>query len=222
MNSGMVVERDLECPPHHPKGVKLPHRLPPRPTDRTAASKLRKRPFRIGAPSRATLHPGTLGQRQRVLDVNAEVARRAVDLRVAEQDLRRSQAAGRLVDNRRLRPSQPMRPSFSFRRPIAITHSFQDARIAACRGGSCDRCSLGRHRHQPCRLAAQGMPDGLRSASSHANWTIASPCAARRRPVPGCVRTIPDCRSSPSRGRGRAACCGWRERIAPGRRSRPW
>jgi hypothetical protein len=50
------------------------------------------------------LYLGVLGERERVFDVDAEIASRTLDLGVAEQYLDRPKVAGRLLDDRRLCP----------------------------------------------------------------------------------------------------------------------
>ena len=61
---------------------------------------------------RARLPPsnlGALGEGKGILDLDAEVTDRRLDLRVPEQDLHGSQVACLLVDDRGLRPPQRMR-----------------------------------------------------------------------------------------------------------------
>ena len=48
-------------------------------------------------------------QRQGILHIDAEVPDRALDLRMAEQDLDRAEITGRFVDDRRLRSPQRVR-----------------------------------------------------------------------------------------------------------------
>jgi hypothetical protein len=52
------------------------------------------------------LHCSALGKRACVLDVNADVPNRALDLRVTEKDLYCAQVAGLLVDDRGFGPAQ--------------------------------------------------------------------------------------------------------------------
>lgn len=67
------------------------------------------RPARSRAGRDGLLQVDTLGERQGVLDVDAEVTHRAVHLRVAEQQLDRTQVSGLLVDLRHLGPPHRMR-----------------------------------------------------------------------------------------------------------------
>ena len=48
-------------------------------------------------------------QRQGILHIDAEVPDRALDLRMAKQDLDRAEITGRFVDDRRLRPPEGVR-----------------------------------------------------------------------------------------------------------------
>jgi hypothetical protein len=52
---------------------------------------------------------GPLGKRDGIVDVDAKVAHGVLDVGMAEQDLHRAQITGRLVDQRRLRPSHRVR-----------------------------------------------------------------------------------------------------------------
>ena len=52
---------------------------------------------------------GLLGDGERVIDLDAEIAHRALDLGVAEQKLDRPQIAGAAVDQRGLGPAQRVR-----------------------------------------------------------------------------------------------------------------
>jgi hypothetical protein len=54
------------------------------------------------------LHLGALSQRESVLDIDAEVANRALDLRMAEQDLHGTQVTCLLVDDGRLGSAERM------------------------------------------------------------------------------------------------------------------
>jgi hypothetical protein len=54
------------------------------------------------------LHLRALSQRERILDIDAEVANRALDLRMAEQDLHGMQVTCLLVDDGRLRSAERM------------------------------------------------------------------------------------------------------------------
>jgi hypothetical protein len=71
------------------------------------------------------LYLGVLGERERVFDVDAEIANRTLDLGVAEQYLDRPEVAGRLVDDRRLCPPQRMRAVIFSAQPSA-SHPFVD------------------------------------------------------------------------------------------------
>ena len=53
---------------------------------------------------------GAFRQSKRILDVDAEVPDRALDLRMAEQDLNGAEVAGLLVYDRCLGPPERMRP----------------------------------------------------------------------------------------------------------------
>ncbi|SMD14315.1 hypothetical protein SAMN06297251_1418 [Fulvimarina manganoxydans] len=57
----------------------------------------------------AILYLGPFGKGQSIFDIDAKIANGALDLRMTEKDLNRSQVAGRLLDNRRLRPAERMR-----------------------------------------------------------------------------------------------------------------
>jgi hypothetical protein len=59
-------------------------------------------PRRRGRGALRMLHLGALSQRESVLDIDAEVANRALDLRMAEQDLHGTQVSSLLVDDGRL------------------------------------------------------------------------------------------------------------------------
>jgi hypothetical protein len=52
------------------------------------------------------LHLRALGQREGILDIDAEIADRALNFRVAEQDLHGTQVSRLLVDDRRFRPAE--------------------------------------------------------------------------------------------------------------------
>lgn len=56
------------------------------------------------------LHLRALSEGERVLDVHAQIANGALDLRVAEQDLHSAQVARLLIDNGRLGSAQRMGP----------------------------------------------------------------------------------------------------------------
>jgi hypothetical protein len=51
------------------------------------------------------LHLRALGQREGILDINAKVADRALNLRMAKQNLHGAQVSRLLVDDRRFRPA---------------------------------------------------------------------------------------------------------------------
>jgi hypothetical protein len=62
---------------------------------------------RLGRPRHSDF--GVLGEIEHIFDVDAEIANRALDLGVSEQDLNRSEIASGLVNYRHLRPPQRMR-----------------------------------------------------------------------------------------------------------------
>lgn len=103
-----------------------------RPVVRTAAAVARTRPLWIDVlcPRRA-LDLGVLRERQRIFDIDTEIAHRAFDLGVAKQDLDSPKVASCLLDDGSFRPARRMRAVSSFRRPIAVTHSL--TRRAYCR-----------------------------------------------------------------------------------------
>jgi hypothetical protein len=71
--------------------------------------------------------------RERVVDLDTEIAYGALDFRVAEQKLDGPKISRAPVDQGRLRPSQRMRPEQPRIEPDA-TDSFADqARVLACR-----------------------------------------------------------------------------------------
>ena len=52
------------------------------------------------------LHLRALSQSERILDIDAKIADRALNLRVAKQDLHGTQLSRLLVDDRRLRSAE--------------------------------------------------------------------------------------------------------------------
>ena len=72
------------------------------------------------------------GYCQRVIDLNAEIADRALDLGVPEQELHGSQVAGAPIDQRRLRAPQRMRTEQRRIEPMLPIHSDTRRAYLAC------------------------------------------------------------------------------------------
>src|SRR5690242_5572427 len=71
--------------------------------------------------------------RERVIDLNAEVANRTFDLGVTEQELHRPQIAGAPMDQGRLRAPQRMRPKQRRVEPDAADPVGNETGVLACR-----------------------------------------------------------------------------------------
>src|SRR5215510_4734789 len=69
----------------------------------------------------------------RIVDLDAKIAHRTLDLSVTEQELDGPQVAGAPVDLRRLRPSQRMRPEQPRIEPDAADPFGYKPRVLACR-----------------------------------------------------------------------------------------
>src|SRR6516225_8215144 len=71
--------------------------------------------------------------RERVVDLDTEIAYGALDFRVAEQELDGPKISPAPVDQGRLRPSQRMRPEQPRIEPDATNPFADQARVLACR-----------------------------------------------------------------------------------------